>query len=68
MARRAQSTPGHAQMSVDEAVRECAEAQSLGIGGVRVKLKREKGHCRVVDRNCHYFRRSALCLAIRCSR
>jgi len=26
--------PGHAQMSVDEAVRECAEAQSLGIGGV----------------------------------
>src|SRR5258706_11101162 len=26
--------PGHAQMSVDEAMRECAEAQSLGIGGV----------------------------------
>jgi porphobilinogen synthase len=26
--------PGHAQMSVDEAVRECGEAQSLGIGGV----------------------------------
>src|SRR5258708_36009778 len=26
--------PGHAQMSVDEAIRECAEAQSLGIGGV----------------------------------
>jgi porphobilinogen synthase len=26
--------PGHAQISVDEAVRECAEAQSLGIGGV----------------------------------
>jgi porphobilinogen synthase len=26
--------PGHAQMSVDEAVRECAEAQTLGIGGV----------------------------------
>ena len=26
--------PGHAQMSVDEAVRESAEAQSLGIGGV----------------------------------
>ena len=26
--------PGHAQVSVDEAVRECAEAQSLGIGGV----------------------------------
>ncbi|HXI44231.1 MAG TPA: porphobilinogen synthase [Bryobacteraceae bacterium] len=28
------SMPGHAQMSVDEAIRECAEAQSLGIGGV----------------------------------
>src|SRR5947207_7880939 len=26
--------PGHAQISVDEAVRECEEAQSLGIGGV----------------------------------
>src|SRR5882672_6362947 len=26
--------PGHAQMSVDEAMRECAEAQSLGLGGV----------------------------------
>src|SRR5229473_4046291 len=26
--------PGHAQMSVDEALRECAEAQSLGIGGI----------------------------------
>jgi porphobilinogen synthase len=26
--------PGHAQMSVDEAIRECAEAQSLGVGGV----------------------------------
>ena len=26
--------PGHAQISVDEATRECAEAQSLGIGGV----------------------------------
>ncbi len=26
--------PGHAQISIDEAVRECAEAQSLGIGGV----------------------------------
>src|SRR6266446_10351877 len=26
--------PGHAQMSVDETGRECAEAQSLGIGGV----------------------------------
>jgi porphobilinogen synthase len=26
--------PGHAQISVDEAVRECVEAQSLGIGGV----------------------------------
>jgi len=26
--------PGHAQMSVDEIVRECAEAEKLGIGGV----------------------------------
>ena len=26
--------PGHCQMSVDEAVKECAEAKSLGIGGV----------------------------------
>src|SRR5215813_1073767 len=26
--------PGHAQMSVDETVRECAEVQSLGLGGV----------------------------------
>src|SRR5881394_1853657 len=26
--------PGNFQMSVDEAVRECAEAKSLGIGGV----------------------------------
>jgi len=28
------SMPGHFQMSVDELVRECAEAKSLGIGGV----------------------------------
>lgn len=28
------SMPGHCQLSVDELVRECAEAQSLGIGGV----------------------------------
>jgi porphobilinogen synthase len=28
------SMPGHAQLSVDELVKECAEAYSLGIGGV----------------------------------
>ena len=28
------SMPGHAQLSVDRAVAECAEAQALGIGGV----------------------------------
>jgi porphobilinogen synthase len=28
------SMPGHAQLSVDEVVKECAEAHSLGIGGV----------------------------------
>ncbi len=28
------SMPGHAQLSIDEIVKECSEAQSLGIGGV----------------------------------
>jgi porphobilinogen synthase len=28
------SMPGHAQLSVDELVKECAEAHSLGVGGV----------------------------------
>ena len=28
------SMPGHAQLSIDEIVKECAEAHSLGIGGV----------------------------------
>ena len=32
--REIKSMPGHAQLSVDQLVAECAEAHSLGIGGV----------------------------------
>src|ERR1051326_8428498 len=28
------SMPGHAQLSIDEIVKECAEAEKLGLGGV----------------------------------